>query len=142
MRLPCVLKRAIDFPTRSFAEPIRSLDSERYEPFQVRDVGTASQFSHPVANRLHYGREVSGVVQYSRAVIVPAAIQNQIFSKSGLRTRRAKLLCQVRQMTAFRSVRRKQPSFALSFSVAAVRTHDRPLGSSSYHQQSCCPAQK
>src|ERR1700736_5101167 len=37
MLLPCVLKRAIDFPTRSFAEPIRSLDSERYEPFQVRD---------------------------------------------------------------------------------------------------------
>jgi hypothetical protein len=31
----------------------------------------------------------------------------------------AKLLCQVRQMTALRSVRRKQPSFALSFSAHA-----------------------
>ena len=109
MLLPCVLKRAIDFPARSFAEPIRSLDSLRYEPFQVPDVGTASQFSHPCGPSLHYGREVSGVVKHSRAVIEPAAIQKQIFSKSGLRTRRAKLLCQVCQMTALRSVRGKQP---------------------------------
>jgi hypothetical protein len=36
----------------------------------------------PVAHRLHYGGEVSGVVQYSRAVILPAAIQNQIFTTS------------------------------------------------------------
>jgi hypothetical protein len=46
--LACVLKRAMDlFLTRSSAEPIRSLDSERFERFQVPDVGTASQFSHP-----------------------------------------------------------------------------------------------
>ena len=66
-------------------------------------------------------RKVSGVAQYPRAVILPAAIQNQIFSKSGLRTRRAKLLCQVRQMPSLRSVRRKQPSFALSFSADALQ---------------------
>src|SRR5260370_520861 len=35
MLLAWVPKRAMGFPTRSCAEPIRSLDSERCEPFQV-----------------------------------------------------------------------------------------------------------
>src|SRR3984893_1136690 len=86
MLLPCVLKRAIDFPARWQSRSVRSIQSDTNH-FKFRMLVLHRSSHIPMAHRLHHGREVSGVVQHSRAVIVPAAIQNQIFGKSGLRTR-------------------------------------------------------